>query len=112
MIAPKTRAIAPNMLVPTLLAELGAVVWTAPPVLVGLPVDELLELDEPVEVEELELLVPFVNNVPACTPPAGALEVEAFLARAMNASRVLPVVGALMEPTIPDWQWVKVVCAQ
>jgi hypothetical protein len=35
------------------------------------------------------------------------------LARASNAARVLlPVVGALMEPTMPDWQWFPVVCAQ
>jgi hypothetical protein len=49
-------------------------------------------------------------------PPAtlgGVDDVPATLARASNAARVLlPVVGALMEPTMPDWQWLPVVCAQ
>jgi hypothetical protein len=52
------------------------------------------------------------SNVPPTTPPVGKVEFEAFLASAMKASSVFPVVGALMEPTMPDWQWRPVVCEQ
>jgi len=49
-------------------------------------------------------------------PPAtfgGVVDVFADLARLVKAVRVLlPVVGALMAPTMPDWQWFPVVCAQ
>jgi hypothetical protein len=61
----------------------------------------------------------FVSSVPltAKIPPSGTVsggEVEAvaFLARAVKAARVLPVAGALMAATMPDWQWEPVVCPQ
>jgi len=50
---------------------------------------------------------------PPVTPPWGAVDVDAFLASSMKASSVaLPDCFALMEPTIPAWQWVPVVCEQ
>jgi len=62
-----------------------------------------------VEDEEDEVLLLLVFKVPPTGPPGGEVEVVAFLARVMNASRVLPVVGALMAPTMPDWQWLPTV---
>ena len=67
------------------------------------------ELDaEPVDVAlELELELPVdLNNVPPIGVPGGG-KVEgtvAFLAKREKASRVFPVEGALIEPTIPFWQ--------
>ncbi len=61
----------------------------------------------------------FVSSLPlmAKMPPRGTVsggevEVVAFLARAVKAASVLPVVGALMAATMPDWQCESVVCAQ
>lgn len=67
-------------------------------------------VEEPLELELLLLLA--LTRVPPIGPVGGELDKVAFLAKAMNLSRVLPVVGALMEPTMPAWQWFFVVCAQ
>jgi hypothetical protein len=40
------------------------------------------------------------------------VERVAFIALAVKAERVLPVLGALMEPTMPIWQWLPLVCPQ
>ncbi len=46
---------------------------------------------------------------PSGTVSGGEVEVVAFLARAVKAASVLPVAGALMAATMPDWQWDSVV---
>ena len=53
----------------------------------------------------------------ARTPPvpgatSGEVLLEALAASATKASRVFPVVGALIAPTIPFWQWLPVVWPQ
>jgi len=70
----------------------------------------LMVPEEPLELELLLLLA--LTRAPPIGPVGGEVDKVAFLAKAMNASRVLPVVGALMEPTMPAWQWFFVVCAQ
>jgi len=57
--------------------------------------------------------VPFTAKIPPRgTVSGGDVEVVAFLASAVKAASVLPVAGALMAATMPDWQWLSVVCAQ
>jgi len=66
--------------------------------------DELTEVEEEeAVVEELPVLVLLLltDKMPPAGPPAGKVEIEAFLASAMKASSVLPVAGALMEPSMP-----------
>ena len=46
------------------------------------------------------------------TVSGGEVEVEAFAASKVKAASVLPVAGALMAATMPDWQWFFAVCAQ
>ena len=47
-----------------------------------------------------------VLRKPPTGPAGGEVLVVAFVARRMKASRFSgPVDGALMEPTIPAWQW-------
>lgn len=53
-------------------------------------------------VEEVVALVAANCKMPPIAPPGGEDESVAFLARDSNATRVLPDVGALMEPTMPD----------
>jgi hypothetical protein len=56
----------------------------------------------------VELLAIF--KTPPATPLGGADDVPATLARLVKAVRVLlPVVGALMAPTMPAWQWLPTV---
>lgn len=68
-----------------------------------------LELESEVEFEfEEETL-----RIPPATPPGGEVDgVVAFFARRVKAARVLPVVGALIDATMPDWQWFPVVWPQ
>jgi len=63
---------------------------------------------------ELRLpLPPETFKIPPLTPPSGNVLLVAFFARLMNASSVrFPVWGALMEPTMPLWQWSPAVCEQ
>ena len=49
------------------------------------------------EVVEFELTC----KVPPTAPPGGEVDVVAFFARAANFSKVFPLVGALMAPTMP-----------
>jgi len=58
---------------------------------------------------EVEVVVEFVvvelletERIPPTAPPGGEVLVVAFLARAVNAARVFPVVGALIAATMPD----------
>jgi len=76
--------------------------------------DELTKVEEEAAVEKELVLVPLATaKIPPAGPPAGKVELLAFLARAMKALSVLPVVwAALIEPTIPDWQWLFVVWEQ
>ncbi len=64
-------------------------------------VDEKVE--EP-EADSEEAPASF-NIPPMAAPPGGEVEAVAFLARSLKASKVLPVVGALIDATMPDWQW-------
>jgi hypothetical protein len=64
-------------------------------------------------VTVLDSSVPFTAKI----PPSGAVsggdvDKVAFLASVVKAASVLPVAGALMAATIPDWQWEPVVCPQ
>lgn len=65
-------------------------------------------------IEELEAEVGLLLLLR--TPPTGLNGGEvlsvAFFARRIKASRVLPVVGALIAPTIPDWQWLPLAWPQ
>jgi hypothetical protein len=57
--------------------------------------------------------VPFTAKIPPSgTVSGGDVEVVAFLASLVKAASVLPVAGALMAATMPDWQWLSVVCEQ
>jgi hypothetical protein len=58
-----------------------------------------------VDAESVVELLILRARTPPMTPPGGEVDTVAFLARALNAARVLPVLGALIEATIPDWQW-------
>jgi hypothetical protein len=60
-----------------------------------------LVADEEVAEEELVLLPLPIWRLPPAGPPGGAVDCVALEARRMNASRVLPVDGALMAPTMP-----------
>lgn len=64
-----------------------------------------------VDIEVIVELL-FVLRMPPTGPVGGEVLVLAFLARRTKASKVLPVVGALMAPTIPAWQWFPTVCPQ
>lgn len=64
-----------------------------------------LEAELVEEVVEFELTL----RIPPTAPPGGEVDVVAFFARAANFSKVFPLVGALMAPTMPDWQWLPVV---
>jgi hypothetical protein len=56
---------------------------------------------------------PFTAKIPPSgTVLGGEVEFVAFEAFSVNAASVLPVAGALIEATMPDWQWAFVVCAQ
>lgn len=56
------------------------------------------------ELAEPFPLPPATLSTPPTAPPGGAVDCVAFEASWMKASRVLPVVGALMDPTMPFWQ--------
>jgi len=60
------------------------------------------ELDSEVVEEEVEFELAF--RTPPTAPPGGEVDVVAFFARAANLSKVFPVAGALIAPTIPAWQ--------
>lgn len=45
---------------------------------------------------------------PSGADPGGDVLVVAFLASKAKAASVLPVVGALIAATMPDWQWLPV----
>jgi hypothetical protein len=49
---------------------------------------------------------------PSGTVLGGEVEFVALEAFRVKAASVLPVAGALMEATMPDWQWESLVCAQ
>jgi len=88
------------------LVEVGAGVGVArtfegPPVPTA-PVPTAIAL---VNVEVVPTAVVPTTRSPPEGPPSGAVAVVEFAARRMNASRVLPTDGALIEPTIPDLQW-------
>lgn len=56
---------------------------------------------------------PFTARIPPSgTVLGGEVESVALLAFNLNAASVLPVAGALIEATMPDWQWDLTVCAQ
>lgn len=59
--------------------------------------------DKVVEAEPDSELAPASFKIPPmAAPPGGEVEAVAFLARSLKASKVLPVVGALIEATMPD----------
>lgn len=65
------------------------------------PLPDEPEEPEPVLFEEL----PFERTkVPPTGVLPGEVEVVAFLANFVKASSVLPVLGALIAPTMPAWQ--------
>jgi len=79
-------------------------------------VADVLPAAEPVVEEaapdpEEELLVERLR-MPPMGPAGGVVEVVAFFASAWKAASVLPVAGALMAATMPDWQWLPVVWPQ
>lgn len=83
----------------TVVVMLAVMVFSAP---------ELEEVSVEVELED-EL----TERIPPATPPGGDVDgVVAFLARRAKAARVLPVAGAFMAATMPDWQWFPVVWPQ
>lgn len=56
---------------------------------------------------------PFTAKIPPSgTVLGGEVEFVALLALRVKAASVLPVAGALMDATIPDWQCAFAVCAQ
>lgn len=72
------------------------------------------------EAAELVVVDAFVvvftkSALAAKTPPStvgGVTETLVLEARIRKASKVLPVAGALMAPTMPDWQWLFAVWLQ
>jgi hypothetical protein len=50
-------------------------------------------------LKEVEFELRF--RTPPTAPPGGEVDVVAFFARAVNAANVLPLLGALIAPTMP-----------
>lgn len=66
------------------------------------PEPELVDVDVPLVEVELEFLAAATKVPPTgLNAPPGNVEVVAFPANLVKAARVLPVLGALMEPTMP-----------
>jgi len=60
------------------------------------------DADEDEDALDVRVVLLFPTwRTPPAAPPDGKVDWEALAARRMNASRVLPVVGALIAPTIP-----------
>jgi hypothetical protein len=58
------------------------------------------ELEAEVMEEEVEIELTF--RIPPTAPPGGEVDVVAVLARLIKLSKVFPLVGALIAPTIPS----------
>jgi hypothetical protein len=78
---------------------------------VGATPPVLAEVAVPVPLA-VEVPFPPLFNTPPLGPPSGEVDVVAFLALRVKAPRVLPVLGALIAATMPDWQWLPTVCPQ
>jgi len=65
---------------------------------VSVVAEAVVEPETFVEAPPVSSLPP---SAPGAGPPGGAVDSVALPARRMNASRVLPTVGALIEPTMP-----------